>query len=108
MNLANKKELAAKVLGVGKNRVYFVEDNIPEIKEAITRQDIIDLYNAGAIQVKEVKDVTGCGDAFASAFIIEYLKSQNAENAAKYANLIAARNTQFIGTDELRLLKSGK
>ncbi len=54
MNLANKKELAAKVLGVGKNRVYFVEDNIPEIKEAITRQDIIDLYNAGAIQVKEV------------------------------------------------------
>ena len=58
-------------------------------------------------KVKEVKDVTGCGDAFASAFIIEYLKNQNAENAGKYANLIAARNTQFIGTDELRQLKSG-
>ena len=55
MNLANKKELAAKVLNVGKNKVYFVQENLKEIKEAITRQDILDLYNAGAIQIKEVK-----------------------------------------------------
>jgi large subunit ribosomal protein L19e len=54
MNLTNKKELAAKVLGVGKGRIYFVEENLSEIKEAITRADIIDLYSAGAIQVKEV------------------------------------------------------
>ncbi|MBN2091470.1 carbohydrate kinase family protein, partial [candidate division KSB1 bacterium] len=57
-------------------------------------------------KVKEVKDVTGCGDAFASAFLIKYLKHQDAEKAAIYANLIAARNTQFVGTDELCLLKS--
>jgi len=54
MNLTNKKELAAKVLKVGKNRVYFVEENLAEIKEAITRQDILDLHQAGAIQIKEV------------------------------------------------------
>ncbi len=54
MNLTNKKELASKVLGVGKNRIYFVNENIPEIKEAITRQDIIDLFDAGAIQIKEI------------------------------------------------------
>lgn len=54
MNLANKKELASKVLGVGKNRIYFVNENTSEIKEAITRQDIIDLFNAGAIQIKEI------------------------------------------------------
>lgn len=54
MNLAKKKELAARVLGVGKGRIYFVEESLPEIKEAITRQDILDLHNAGAIQVKEV------------------------------------------------------
>jgi large subunit ribosomal protein L19e len=54
MNLTNKKELAAKVLKVGKNRIYFVEENLPEIKEAITRQDIQDLHAAGAIQIKEV------------------------------------------------------
>lgn len=54
MNLAKKKELAAKVLGVGKNRIGFISSHLPEIKEAITRQDIIDLQKAGAIQVKEV------------------------------------------------------
>jgi large subunit ribosomal protein L19e len=55
MNLLNKRELAAKVLGVGKNRLYFVNENLAEIKEAITRQDILDLYKAGAIQIKEIK-----------------------------------------------------
>lgn len=53
MNLAKKKELAAKVLGVGKGRIYFAQESLPEIKEAITRQDILDLNQAGAIQVKE-------------------------------------------------------
>jgi large subunit ribosomal protein L19e len=54
MNLSNKKELASKVLKVGKNKIFFVEENLPEIKEAITRQDIVDLHEAGAIQIKEV------------------------------------------------------
>lgn len=54
MNLSKKKELAAKVLGVGKGRVLFVEGNLPQIKEAITRQDILDLYKSGAIKIKEV------------------------------------------------------
>ncbi|MBT7706612.1 hypothetical protein HN747_04140 [archaeon] len=54
MNLANKKVLAAKALKVGKGRLYFTAAHLPEIKEAITRQDIIDLHKAGAIQIKEV------------------------------------------------------
>lgn len=54
MNLAKKKELASRVLGVGKGRIYFAEESLGEIKEAITRQDIIDLKEAGAIQIKEV------------------------------------------------------
>jgi large subunit ribosomal protein L19e len=54
MQLNKKKELAAKVLGVGKNRIIFVEGHLTEIKEAITRQDILDLQKEGAIQVKEV------------------------------------------------------
>lgn len=54
MNLENKKQLAARVLNVGKGRVYFVKESLPEIKEAITRQDILDLHKAGAIQTKEV------------------------------------------------------
>lgn len=54
MNLTKKKDLAAKVLRVGRNRVIFVEGHAAEIKEAITRQDILDLVQSGAIQVREV------------------------------------------------------
>jgi len=55
MQLANKKALAAKTLKVGKGRIFFAEASLPEIKEAITRQDIIDLHKSGAIQIKEIK-----------------------------------------------------
>jgi len=55
MQLAKKKALAAKVLGIGKDRVIFGEGNLNEIKEAITRQDILDLYKSGAIKVREEK-----------------------------------------------------
>jgi len=52
MNLRKKKELAAKTLGVGKNKVSFIKSRLEEIKEAITKQDIRDLFNDGAIFVK--------------------------------------------------------
>ena len=55
MNLRNKKILASKVLNVGRNRISFVSSRSKEIKEAITRQDIKDLFADGAIKIKEVK-----------------------------------------------------
>ena len=55
MNLTKRKMLAAKVLKVGKNRIIFVEGHLAEIKEAITRMDILDLHKSGAIQIREVK-----------------------------------------------------
>ncbi len=54
MQLRNKKELASKVLGVGKGRIVFMPESLAEIKEAITRQDISDLHKSGAIQIKEI------------------------------------------------------
>lgn len=54
MQLANKKALAARTLNVGKGRITFVAAHLDEIKEAITRQDILDLHKAGAIQIKEI------------------------------------------------------
>ena len=54
MNLKKKKILAAKVLGVGKKRIRFIEPRLDEIKEAITRQDIKDLHKDGAIVIKEI------------------------------------------------------
>jgi large subunit ribosomal protein L19e len=55
MNLENKKIMAAKVLGVGKNKVIFAEEHINEIKEAITKQDIRDLYSEGIIRIREFR-----------------------------------------------------
>ena len=55
MQLSKKKALAAKVLKVGKGRIVFADGHLDEIKEAITRQDILDLEKSGAIKVREVK-----------------------------------------------------
>ncbi len=54
MNLRNKKELAARTFNVGKNRIVFLDSGINEIKEAITKQDMRDLKNEGAIIIKNV------------------------------------------------------
>ncbi len=55
MNLTKKKELASKALRVGKNRLIFKMENLSEIKEAITRQDIRSLHSEGIISIKPVK-----------------------------------------------------
>ncbi|MAG61259.1 hypothetical protein CMI43_00335 [Candidatus Pacearchaeota archaeon] len=55
MNLSKKKELAAKTLGVGKGRLQFKQENLNEIKEAITRQDIKQLNQEGIIAIKPIK-----------------------------------------------------
>lgn len=55
MNLTKRKQLASKVLGVGKNKIIFDESSLPEIKEAITKQDIRDMYAEGIIRIRETR-----------------------------------------------------
>ncbi len=55
MNLKKKKKLVARVLKVGKRRIILNSSMKDEIKEAITRQDIKDLKQAGVIRIKEKK-----------------------------------------------------
>jgi len=54
MNLKKKKALAVRALGVGEKRIKFLEPRLEEIKEALTKQDIRDLYNDGAIIIKNI------------------------------------------------------
>jgi large subunit ribosomal protein L19e len=54
MNLSKKKELASRTLKIGKDRIKFDESRLEEVKEAITKQDIKDLKDSGAIKIKEV------------------------------------------------------
>lgn len=53
MNMGNRKELAARTLKVGKDKITFVRARLEEIKEAITKQDMKDLVLSGAIKVKQ-------------------------------------------------------
>ena len=55
MKLEKKKSLAARTLNVGEGRIVFNVERLPEIKEAITKQDIKDLKESGAIIIKEKK-----------------------------------------------------
>jgi len=54
MQLNKKKELASRVLGIGKKRIIFNKEALDEVKEALTKQDIKDLVKAGSIFVKEI------------------------------------------------------
>jgi len=55
VKLENKKSLAARALNIGKGRVIFNISRLSEIKEAITKQDIKDLKEGGAISIRETK-----------------------------------------------------
>ena len=52
-DLSAQRRLAADVLEVGENRVWFDPDEQGEIADAITREDIRDLVAEGTIQADE-------------------------------------------------------
>ncbi len=54
-DLTAQKRLAADVLDVGENRVWFDPDAQGEIVDAITREDIRELVDDGLIQAKDAR-----------------------------------------------------
>ena len=50
--------------------------------------------------VREVVDTTGCGDAFAAGFVIEYLTSKDPDRATRLANRVASVNCTVAGLPE--------
>ena len=55
MKLEKKKQLASRALNTSPGRLVFNIQRLSEIKEAITKQDIRDLKEDGAIVVKNIK-----------------------------------------------------
>ena len=49
MDLSYQRRLAAEILGVGKDRVYFDPEHLEEIKSAVSRENIRILINKGYI-----------------------------------------------------------
>ena len=59
MQLKSQKRIAAQLLKVGKNRVWFDGDRLTEIKEGITKLDIKKLIKELVIQSKPEKSISG-------------------------------------------------
>ena len=55
VNIAKKRELAARVLNVGVNRVRFEPDRLEDITDSITRENIRSLIKSGAIWTVQPK-----------------------------------------------------
>lgn len=84
MDLGKKKSLAAKTLNVGKGRIAFVFERIADIKEAITKQDIRDLKDDGAIVVK---DISGRK---------KNIKRKNRRSAGKIKKTVNTRKQDYV------------
>lgn len=54
-DLKTQRRLASDILDVGENRIWIDPDQKEKISEAITRQDIRNLIEGGAIQKKDEK-----------------------------------------------------
>lgn len=55
VNIAKKRELAARILNVGANRVRFEPDRLEDITDSITRENIRSLVKSGAIWTVQPK-----------------------------------------------------
>jgi len=55
VNIAKKRELVARILSVGANRVRFEPDKLEDIADSITRENIRSLVKSGAIWTVQPK-----------------------------------------------------
>ena len=58
MKITLQKRLAASIFGCSEKRVWFDEERLSDIKEAITKQDIKELIQEGVIREKPIKSVS--------------------------------------------------
>jgi large subunit ribosomal protein L19e len=55
VNLKKKRELIARMLGIGANRIRFEPDKLDDIADSITREDLRSLVKRGTIWTTKVK-----------------------------------------------------
>lgn len=53
------------------------------------------------VEIEDVVDIIGCGDAFSAAFTVKYLQDRDVFAAAEFANRVAALNCTFVGSSEI-------
>lgn len=58
MNLTNQRRMAAELLDCGANRVWIDPNRLEDVADAITRNDIRVMINAGAIKAAQKKGIS--------------------------------------------------
>jgi large subunit ribosomal protein L19e len=58
MNLKNQRRMAAELLGCGVNRVWIDPNRLEDVADAITRNDVRVMINAGAIKASQKKGIS--------------------------------------------------
>ncbi|MCW1292330.1 MAG: 50S ribosomal protein L19e [Candidatus Rehaiarchaeum fermentans] len=58
MKLTVQKKIISRMMGVGKDRIWFDPSKLKEIKSEITREGLRKLIESGAIKIKPIKGQT--------------------------------------------------
>ena len=57
----------------------------------------LEAFYKPAIDLRKIKDTTGCGDTFSGSFLSKYINTGNVKKSLKYAVKISSLKTQFLG-----------
>ncbi|MBQ03904.1 50S ribosomal protein L19e [Candidatus Bathyarchaeota archaeon] len=96
MNLKNQRRLAASVLDVGKNRIYFDPESIEDIDTAITRNEIRKLINDGVIKALPLRTTSrGRARVNLAQKKAKRRKGPGSRKGAKFS--VISRKTRWIG-----------
>lgn len=88
---ALQKRLAAKILGIGRNRVRFDNSRLNEIGDAITKMDIADLIKDGAI-----KKLPVAGVRRRAGKLRQLRKKKRGKRAGKKKKTVGLRKKQYM------------
>jgi sugar/nucleoside kinase (ribokinase family) len=61
-------------------------------------------YDMPAVDPEKAVDPTGCGDVYAAAYCVEYIKSKDIHKATQFANTAASYNARFPGANGIESL----
>ena len=87
VNIAKKRELVARILGVGTNRVRFEPDKLEDVADSITRDNIRALVKSGAIWTVKAKGTSRGRAAAKRAVWKVHGKGQGSKKGRKTARV---------------------
>ena len=102
MNLRVQKRLTAEVMKCSPKRVKFDEERLEDIKESITRRDLVSLVNDGAISIIQKK---GSSKARARKKRVQKAKGRQKGHGSRKGKANARESAKRIWINRIRKQK---